>query len=728
MSSVQSSAPDKTSTANDPRGLATAVAALALAAITFIADLSAPIGGAAGILYFGVACLLTRLPSKAGLRLGAAGISMLLVAGFLLGPTTGDLVNDFLNRLLAFAAVTATVILTGWHREDANRLEESRDTLAARQSRLELLHRLNASSRASMPTADLLEQAVRDLSAAFPECRVTYSEVDFTGLLQVKHCATPAKLDDTSGKTADLSAAPELLATIHRVETIVLGDTHDDALTQPVADKLDALGTRSIAGMPVHHGAGQCGFLSFESDQPREWRDYETETLIAVAEALAFILKESGTRDRLKVVQKKLHESATALLETNRQLEVATREAENSNRAKSVFLANMSHEIRTPMTAILGYADILEEYSSAGDLPAECDEAVRSIQLNASHLLQIINDILDISKIEAGKLEVDTVEVSTGLVLNEIRQVTEVRMKEGGIDFSIELESPIPALIETDPLRLKQILINLISNAAKFTREGGVRVVARHIARVEGLELGAVPTSAREPEHFLEIDVIDTGVGMSEEQAARLFKPFTQAEASTSRDFGGTGLGLSISRQLAEMMGGQLVLVRTRPGEGSTFRLTLPAASDEGQVMLSTLPDERAEVKAPVRTDAQLDCRVLVAEDNMTNQRIIQRLLEKAGAHVDLAINGQEAVELVRASAESPYDVVLMDMQMPVMDGYTATRTLRTSGEELPIIALTASALDTDRRKCLAAGCTEHEPKPIDRNSLFNAILKQISP
>jgi PAS domain S-box-containing protein len=396
-------------------------------------------------------------------------------------------------------------------------------------------------------------------------------------------------------------------------------------------------------------------------------------------------------------------EDTTARLQAQEDLHRAKRAAEAANHAKSEFLANMSHEIRTPMTAILGFADLLAEPSQDEQSRQSCIETIRR---NGEHLLSIINDILDVSRIEAGRMTVEKVPCSPGDIAGEVASLLELRARTKGISLSVEFDGPVPATIRCDPLRLRQMLTNLVGNAVKFTEEGSVRVVLR----MEGGH------NAR-----LCIDVIDTGIGLSAEQIPLLFKPFSQADSSMARRFGGTGLGLSICAKLVAILGGE-ISVQSTPGKGSTFSLRLDTGPLEGVAMIDAPRREPAPIRqTPRPVSGTLNARVLFAEDGPDNQRLISFLLIRAGAQVDVAPNGLAAVEMaMNAQNEGrPFDLILMDMQMPQMDGYTATRTLREKGYTGTIVAFTAHAMAEDRAKCVEAGCDDFASKPIDRDSLI---------
>ena len=390
--------------------------------------------------------------------------------------------------------------------------------------------------------------------------------------------------------------------------------------------------------------------------------------------------------------------------------------ADSANRAKSEFLANMSHEIRTPMTAILGYTDLLLDESHFADDPDQRIHAIQTIQRNGKHLLGIIDDILDLSKIESGKLEVESIDYSPVAIIQEVVSLMRVRSAAKGIELDAVFETHLPTTIRTDPTRLRQIVLNVVSNAIKFTETGSVTVFVR-----------LVPSEIPK----LEIDVVDTGLGMTLEQQNRLFDPFSQADTSTTRQFGGTGLGLTISRRLAEMMGGNVIIAGSLPGVGSRFRAMIRTGNLCGIPMI----DPRgclapSKLEASVSGIKQVENplsgrRILLAEDGPDNQRLISFVLKKAGAIVTIAENGQLAVDLAleALNAAQPFDTILMDMQMPILDGYGASSQLRAKGYEGTIIALTAHAMGGAQEECLKAGCDGYVSKPIDRSHLIASIV-----
>jgi signal transduction histidine kinase/CheY-like chemotaxis protein/HPt (histidine-containing phosphotransfer) domain-containing protein len=396
------------------------------------------------------------------------------------------------------------------------------------------------------------------------------------------------------------------------------------------------------------------------------------------------------------------HEDVTSRKLAEEHIENAKRAAEAANAAKSAFIANISHEIRTPMNAILGYADMLLDKRSSEEQRQNC---VKVIRRNGEHLLAIINDILDMSKVEACRMSTERIACDLPQLVADVIGLTKSKAVEKGLAFEVTFDELIPRTVVTDPVRAKQVLVNLIGNAVKFTPSGTVRLhVARDISYFS---------------HTIRFVVTDSGIGMTPEQIGRLFQPFSQADVSTTRKFGGTGLGLTISRRLAQMLGGDIG-VESQPDVGSTFRFWLDGGPREGVELLKDFTQERLDVPdftaandgEPVR----LSGRVLLAEDGEDNQHLLTTFLRQAGLDVTLVNNGQAAVQMALASE---FDLVLMDMQMPVMDGYAAAGELRKAGFMKPVIALTAHAMPEDRLKCLAAGCSDYMSKPIDRQKLL---------
>ena len=383
----------------------------------------------------------------------------------------------------------------------------------------------------------------------------------------------------------------------------------------------------------------------------------------------------------------------------------ATQMAEQANVAKSNFLANMSHEIRTPLTAIIGFAESLKTGDYSDEQRAQWTS---SIVRNGTHLHQIINDILDLSKIEAGQLEVEKTDISPSNILKEIDSIVGSATRDKGLTFNIEYELPYPKTILSDPTRLKQILINLCSNALKFTNKGGI----------------TINTRCDSVAHQIIFKVTDTGIGLTDDQAEKIFRPFSQADSSTTRKYGGTGLGLTISTQLAEKLGGSLSC-KSALGEGSSFIVTINTGPLSIIEFSETLPDlmENIVSERNVEEYKILSGRILLAEDNIDNQALIAMYVKKFGLQIDIANNGQEAVE---QAVQEDYDLILMDMQMPVMGGIEAIELLRQLGNTLPIIALTANATTSDKDRCIKAGADDYATKPINIDKFYITLANYL--
>jgi len=459
----------------------------------------------------------------------------------------------------------------------------------------------------------------------------------------------------------------------------------DDRLRRLVVEQLEARGT--VKGIEAR-------YLTRDGDE--RWATislhtvYDAEGEATHLEGTCIDATESHNRQRI---------------EREREQERLEKElARNSAEAKSQFLANMSHEIRTPLAAIIGYGEtLLDPDLSEPEKRSSAETVVRS----GRHLLDLVNDILDHSKIDANKLDVDIVSVNLPELLDEIRAFFAPRAREKGLDFSIICEYPLPEQILTDPTRLRQIVINLCGNALKFTEKGSISLVIR---------------CDREQE-LLVARVVDTGIGMKPEQLGRLFDPFAQGSAAISRQYGGTGLGLSISRRLAEMLGGN-IRVNSTYGEGSEFELSIRTGSLAQVHFLrdaSELSQRRRTI--PMVVAPRLSGRILCAEDNEVNRRLVSLLVSRTGAELVHVGNGAEALEL---AIREPFDLILMDIQMPVMNGRDATAALREAGVNTPVIALTANVMSEDIADYRLAGCNEHLAKPIDKQRFFETLARYL--
>jgi signal transduction histidine kinase/ActR/RegA family two-component response regulator len=462
-----------------------------------------------------------------------------------------------------------------------------------------------------------------------------------------------------------------------------------------------------------------------------QWRWVEHAAWVIFEDIFLFFSCFQGQREMLDVAQHRermentnagieatVNQRTAELRASQVELRAAKEAAEAASLAKSQFLANMSHEIRTPMTAILGYADVLLEPQED---PSARLNGLQIIRRNGQHLMMVMNDILDISKIEAGHMSVEKIECDPAKIVAEVSSLMGARSAEKNLPLIIEFDGPIPTTVQSDPTRIGQILMNIVGNAIKFTQHGSVRIIVR------------LTTSIDDPNPKLQFDVIDTGLGMTPDQIKGLFRPFAQADGSMARKFGGTGLGLAISKRLAQMLGGDITL-KSEPQIGSTFSITI-ATGPLLNVPLIQQPlsiSDNINQKSPSQTTPPTlnestrlaGLRILLAEDGLDNQRLIGHILRTRGADLTIVENGLLAYDaaLKAANQQQPYDIILMDMQMPEMDGYTATSKLREMNYRGIIIALTAHAMESDRQKCLNAGCTDYASKPIDRKSLVKML------
>lgn len=394
-------------------------------------------------------------------------------------------------------------------------------------------------------------------------------------------------------------------------------------------------------------------------------------------------------------------------------LKIAKRDAEYASNAKSQFLANMSHEIRTPLNAIMGLSELLQS-----NYKDEKDRMLwlKKITRNSEHLKKVIDEILDLSKIEAGKLQLKITKFSIPHVIAQVKSILSPLANEKKLNLSFETDGLIPESIHSDSSKLQHILLNLLGNAIKFTSQGTVRLVVKLVEE--------------NPEPILHFSVIDTGIGMSTDEVKHLFEPFTQVDSSMTRRFGGTGLGLTLAKQLAQALGGDVVLLSSSPGQGSTFVAKVKTGVISTSPMISSftnllsepadnteLPSEKPAVARP----SIANFRVLLVEDSLDNQLLVQNFLEMEGVKVDLANDGQEGMQ---KAENGEHDLVIMDIQMPVMDGYTATSTLRLHGYKKPIVAFTAHAFEDERERCLNMGFTDFLSKPIKKRELVECIAK----
>jgi PAS domain S-box-containing protein len=452
--------------------------------------------------------------------------------------------------------------------------------------------------------------------------------------------------------------------------------------------------------MPVLiHGRLESFFCFVDERAPRAWEDQEL--------ALLQIIVDSFSR----AVERRIAERERSLIA--RDLERAVARERAANRYKSEFLANMSHELRTPMNAIVGYAELL----SRPNVDRKKQELwIAHIRKSTSYLLSLINDVLDLSKIEAGQMTVDLRKQDVATMIGAVEELLRGQAEEKLLEFRVLWEGLVPQVVETDPVRFKQILVNLVGNAIKFTSEGHVHVRVR----TEGVDSGVPPRLA--------IAVEDTGIGIGVEDLKRLFRPFAQLHAGRDPRFGGTGLGLDISRHLARLLGSEIDVV-SEVGKGSTFTLRHPLSQQEAEHLTSIGSGAAARAATP-RAVSLAGRSVLVVDDSPENREVLRFLLEESGCQIETAENGAQGVARARQAwrEKKPFDVILMDVNMPVLDGYEATRQIVAAGVRTPVIALTALALAGDKDRCLAAGCVDYVSKPVVPSSFFETIGRHLAP
>lgn len=479
----------------------------------------------------------------------------------------------------------------------------------------------------------------------------------------------------------------------------ILGRTREDLLetrfqdiTHPEDLEADLQLARRVLGKEINEYCLEKRYLSADG------------SIVWAHLTVSMIWNDDGTPKHFVSVLEDISQRKLA----QEQLENARRLADEANRAKGDFLAHMSHEIRTPLNGILGYAELLRRGVGT---PSQQRSHLETIISSGHHLLTLIDDILDLSKIESGYLQLEQIRCSPHQIICEVLSLLRVRAQEKCLNLEAEWATPAPLTVLTDPARLRQVLVNVVGNAIKFTDKGEVRIVAS--------------VSADDVEPRFAIDVIDTGIGIPEDRQEAIFAPFSQADYSITRRFGGTGLGMSISRKIARSLGGDITVV-SRVGRGSTFRITLNTGPLD-DVPLTMTPflqtSTETEPAPPKDSDSLIGLRVLLAEDGKANRELIQLILEDAGADVTVTVNGRDAID---AALREPFDIILMDMQMPILDGYSAARRIRELGCPLPIIALTAHAMRGDEEKCLAAGCSGYLAKPVDLTELIRTVAAAV--
>ncbi|MCC2680414.1 MAG: hypothetical protein K0R29_2990, partial [Pseudobdellovibrio sp.] len=454
-------------------------------------------------------------------------------------------------------------------------------------------------------------------------------------------------------------------------------------------ETLKSVGIRSVILVPIMGAQNfPIGVMSLiTSETNREFTNSDLE-----------VAEEVGRRAGLAIDRSRLYERERSARE---KAEAAKKISDEANMLKTTFLANMSHEMRTPLNALIGFNDLLRDLPNGSP---EKEKYHSIVERNGELLLRLIDDILDLSKVESGNLNLERIAISLPDLIAEVSASLDMQARDKKIELSVKSDSSLPETVVTDPTRLRQILNNVIGNAIKFTEQGSATV---HVSKTQSKKLRFV--------------IEDTGVGIAEEAQPKLFRAFNQADPSTTRKYGGTGLGLALSKKLANSLGGDLWLHSSVPGKGSTFIFEIEGSVPEAKH--SELFLGPREVRTGVKADQLKDKRILLVEDSPDNQALIERYLTVRGAIVEKADNGLVGIE---AAMSKSYDLILMDMQMPVMDGFDATKKLRSQKYKKPIIALTAHAMEEDRRKCLEAGCNDFITKPVKASILADLIERNL--
>lgn len=584
--------------------------------------------------------------------------------------------------------------------------------LDSRTRYLEILHGF-ALSLASVDTLDsilwnIAKVAIAEL--AFEDCVVYLVSDDRKQLVQVAAHGPKNPVARTIFNPIYIPMGKGIVGTVAQSgEVVLVADTREDP--RYIVDDQVRL---SELAVPIIHGGRVIGVLDSEHSQPGFYTSEHVQLLTTIAALASSRIEAALALQKLEATVGKLRATERRLAAQAMELRSAKADADQASLAKSKFLASMSHEIRTPMTAIIGFAELV---TRPGQDPAQLKQWSHQLKRNADHLLGLVGNVLDLSKIESGTLVADICPRQLSGLLNEVMELMGPRARDKGLGFALDIQGRVPEYIATDEIRFKQVLINLLSNAIKYTFSGGVT-----------LRVSAEVSEARRV--FLNLAVEDTGIGIAENLRSALFDPFSRIH--DPQEYGqieGTGLGLAIAQGLAELLGGG-IHVASEPGKGSVFT----ALIDVGEVDSLHLVDAEAIATADPVVEADgtgipgagrlAGCRVLVCEDSAAIAQILVYLLEEAGAVVTHCENGALGVEAVQ---EALPDLVLMDIQMPVMDGYEASRTLRDRGYRGPIVALTAFTMSDDEQRCLAAGCDHYIQKPITPARFIGQLLECLS-
>jgi signal transduction histidine kinase/DNA-binding response OmpR family regulator len=545
---------------------------------------------------------------------------------------------------------------------------------------------------------DEATQRLNELASHFAQARMTLLELHLTD-------AERALLEEQGRRTS------HALPVQRKISRLVFDEEFDEAekllveQATPAQDKvLEQLDKIYRYQLEAAHHAVTEGRIRQES--ARQLMIMLSGVALVLGLVVAWTVIKRTTRATMEREQQfnKIEQINHALVEKTEELVVAQERAEQANDAKSVFLANMSHEIRTPLTAILGFSEsLLNTDQSLHDR----EDAINTVIESGRHLLNIINDILDLSKVEANKLKIERLPLKLSALINNIKSITELQAREKSIALRVQYQFPLPDTIMTDPVRIKQVLLNITNNAVKFTNDGSVTIRVAYMR----------------DQQQLHIEVADTGIGLSLEQQAKLFKPFSQADAATTRKYGGTGLGLHLTKKLAQKLGGD-ISVDSALDRGSCFTISLSAPLAEGAQWINDESEiQQAEVNLSTQVLPSLGGHVLLAEDVPANQKLIRHYLQRIGVDVEVAENGRIAVDKALAT---DFDLVLMDMQMPVMDGMQAVKTLRAQGYAVPILALTANVMNEDQQRYQLIDCDGFLSKPVMLDEFYAAMSKYL--